>query len=202
MKNIAIIGGGGHAKILIDLINEIGNYKIIGIFDDYKTEKVLNYLIIGRICDIKKVKEVDCYVIGIGNDNFRKKIYDDYPDLNWETLIHPKSFVSKMSTIGSGTVVCAGAIIQPDVHIGKQCIINTNSSVDHECLIGNFCSISPGSVICGQVKIGENCFIGANSTIIQCLNIGNNCIIGAGSVIIKNIGNNKKVVGNPSREIL
>lgn len=202
MKNIAIIGGGGHAKIVIDIINEIGEYNIIGIFDDYKTERIFDYLILGRICDIKKVKDVDCYVIGIGNDTFRKKIYEGFHDLNWETLIHPRSIVSKMTTIGDGTVVCAGAIIQPDVHIGIQCIVNTNSSIDHECLIGNFCSISPGSVICGQVKIGDNCFIGANSTIIQCLNIGNNCIIGAGTVIIKNIENNKKVVGNPSREIL
>jgi acetyltransferase EpsM len=200
MKKIAILGCGGHSKVVVDIIYEIGNYEIIGIYDDYKEGFFETIPILGKITDITNSKiDIDCYIIAIGNDLVRKNIYEKYITLNWEILIHPKSTISKKTKIDVGTIICAGVIIQPDVNIGKHCIINTGSSIDHESKIGDFTSICPKATICGQVTIGSSSFIGANSTIIQCLNIGQNCIIGAGSVIIRNIENNCKVVGNPGK---
>ena len=202
MKKIGIIGSGGHAKIIIDIINEINNYNIIGIFDDNKTGYINEIPILGKITEIAFFKDkIECFVIAIGNDNIRNKIYEMNKNLDWEILIHPKSIVSKKTLIEKGTIVCAGSIIQTDVKIGRHCIINTGCSIDHETIIGDFSSICPKATICGQVKIGMCTFIGANSTVIQCINIGNNCIIGAGSVIIKNIDDFSKIVGNPGRKI-
>ena len=203
-KKIAIIGAGGHSKVIIDIIYLLGSFEIIGIFDDNKTSNFLNIPILGKIYEIEKINKnilIDSFFIGIGNDDIRKKVYDMYPDLNWEILIHPKSIISDTAKISKGTLVCAGAIIQTEVKIGKQCIINTNCNIDHESIIGNFISICPGVTICGQVKIGNNTLIGANAVIIQNKNVGNNCIIGAGSVVIRDIDNDKKVVGNPGRII-
>ena len=197
MKRIALIGAGGHAKVIVDLINELNIYKIVGFYDDDITAKLYNITNLGKINNIDS--SIENFIIGIGNDKIRKKIFENNKNLKWVTLIHPSAIVSKNVTIDSGTVVCAGSIIQTDVKIGKQCIINTGCSIDHECVINDFCSICPKATLCGQVQIGTLSFIGANSTIIQCLNIGNNCIIGAGSVIIKNVEDNKKVVGNPGR---
>lgn len=200
MKTIAIFGAGGHTKVIIDLIKELNTYKIVGIYDDHKEGRFENIPIIGKI-DENINRSYDEYVIGIGNDNSRKTIYDKFPELNWALLIHPRSIISKNTIIENGTVVFAGAVIQTGVKIGKQCIINTNCNIDHETIIYDFSSICPGVTICGNVTIGELTFIGANSTIIQGKIIGKQCVIGAGTVIIRDIDDNSKVVGNPSRII-
>lgn len=205
MKKIGIIGSGGHAKVIMDIINEINfikinTYHIIGIFDDNKTGYLNNVKILDTINNINKY-DVDSFVIAIGNDEIRKKIYEKYKNFIWETLIHPMSYISKNIFIGEGTVICAGSLIQTEVNIGKHCIINTGSSIDHETIIGDFTSICPKATICGQVKIGTCTMIGANSTIIQNIIIGDNCIVGAGTVIIRCVNNNSKIVGNPGKII-
>ena len=198
--NIIIIGAGGHSKVIIDIIRELGNYSIVGIYDDNKTGYFSGIKIIGKIAEIDNKKN-EYFIIGIGNDKIRKNIAEEYNQLKWATLIHPKTIIAKTAIIKEGSVVCAGAIIQTEVEVGKHCIINTNCSIDHESTIGDYCSICPSSTICGQVKVGESSFIGANSTIIQIIEIGKECIIGAGSVVIRNIPNNSKAVGNPARNL-
>jgi len=201
-STIGIIGAGGHCKVVIDIINEIGTYEIVGIYDDHKTGYVLGVKIIGSLSDLKNAWWIDNFIIAIGNDQIRKTIDEATGDhLRWATLIHPRAVVSKSAKILMGTVVCAGAVIQPEVTVGQHCIINTNCNIDHESKIGKYCSICPGVTICGQVTIGEKTFVGANATIIQTLSIGNNCIIGAGTVIIRNVEDTQKIVGNPGKPI-
>jgi len=198
MKNIIIFGAGGHSLVVIDLIKELKQYVILGIYDDNKEGSFEGVPIIGKIDD-NIIKDADEYIIGIGHDRVRKNIYEQFYNLPWATLIHPRSIISKSASISYGTVVLAGAIIQPGVTVGKHCIINTNSNIDHESYINSFSSICPGVTICGNVNIGELTFIGANSTIIQRITVGKNCIVGAGTVIIKNVNDNCKIVGNPGR---
>lgn len=200
MKSIIIFGAGGHTKVIIDLIKELNQYTIIGIYDDNKEGDFDGIPILGKIDD-NIIKNSDEYIIGIGNDNIRKIIYERFYNLPWAILIHPRSIVSKRAVINSGSVVFAGAVIQTGVNIGKQCIINTNCNIDHESIVSHFTSICPGVTICGNVIIGELTFVGANSTIIQGKSIGKNCIIGAGTVVIRNVDDYCKVVGNPSRNI-
>tara|TARA_B110000858_G_scaffold126305_1_gene143865 strand:- start:11460 stop:12071 length:612 start_codon:yes stop_codon:yes gene_type:complete len=199
-KTIAIFGASGHSKVIIDIINLLDDYTIVGFYDDSKEGIFEKFPILGKIdSNIKLV--YDAYVIGIGDNNIRKKIHNIFSDFPWVTLVHPSSIVCDNARIDNGTVICAGVIVQTHVTIGKHCIVNTGSSIDHDCSIGNFCSISPGAVICGGVKIEELSFIGANATIIQCLTIGSNCIIGAGSVIIRDTNDHCKIVGNPGKVI-
>ena len=198
MKTIAIFGAGGHTKVIIDLILELNQYTIVGIYDDNKQGSFEDIPIIGKIDGNININ-YDEYIIGIGNDNIRKQIYEQFSNLNWAVLIHPRSIVSKHSMIDDGTVVFAGAVIQTGVKIGKQCIINTNCNIDHESYIANFISICPGVTICGNVTIGELTFVGANSTIIQGKIIGEKCIVGAGTVVIRNVDDNSKLLGNPGR---
>ena len=201
MKTIAIFGAGGHTKVIIDLIIELNQHTIIGIYDDNKVGSFDDIPIIGKIEGNVNIN-YDEYIIGIGNDNIRKQIYEQFSNLRWAVLIHPRSIVSKRASIDDGTVVFAGAVIQTGVDIGKQCIINTNCNIDHESYIANFSSICPGVTICGNVVIGELTFIGANSTIIQGKIIGEKCIVGAGTVVIRNVDDNNKIIGNPGRIML
>ena len=198
MKTIAIFGAGGHTKVIIDLIIELNQYTIIGIYDDNKEGSFEDIPIIGKIDGNVNIY-YDEYIIGIGNDNIRKQIYEQFLNLRWAVLIHPRSIVSKRAMIDDGTLVFAGAVIQTGVKIGKQCIINTNCNIDHESIINDFSSICPGVTICGNVVIGELTFIGANSTIIHGKIIGEKCIVGAGTVVIRNVDDNSKTVGNPGK---
>ncbi len=198
-KSIALIGAGGHCKVIIDLLNELNEYDIVGIYDDNKEGVFSGINILGKTNELDE--NIDNFIISIGNDKIRKKIYESHKNLNWCRLIHPKSIVSKTAKIDIGTVVLAGAVIQTEVQIGKHCIINTNCNIDHESIVGDFCNICPGTTICGLVNIGESTFVGANSTIIQTIKIGNDCLVGAGTVIIRDIPDGKKVVGNPARYI-
>lgn len=196
-KKIALIGAGGHCKVVIDLIEELNQYEIIGIYDDNKEGFFEKIKIIGKLDTIDK--KIENFFICIGNDNIRKKIYEKFNYLHYPILLHPSAIISKKTKLSNGTLVCAGAVVQTGVIINKQCIINTSCTIDHESYIDDFSNVSPNAVICGEVKIGKKTFIGANATIIQCIEIGNNCIIGAGSVIIRDVTDNCKIVGNPGK---
>lgn len=199
MKKIVIIGCGGHAKVVVSIINLLDDVEVVGFYDDNKKGEFCNYPILGTIRELQL--DHQGYIIGIGNNKVRQEIYEKYPNINWISAIHPESIIDSNVKIGKGTVICAGVIIQTEVKIGVHCIINTGCSIDHESKIGNFCSICPGVVICGRVKIGDLTFIGANSTIIQCLSIGKECLVGAGSVVIKDVNENNKIIGNPGKTI-
>ena len=193
MKDIAIIGAGGHSKVIIDLINLLEEYNIIGIYDDEKTDNFCNLKILGKINDIDT--SIENFVIAIGNNKIRNNIFLKFPNLFYPILKHPSSILSKNIKIGEGTIIMAGVIIQTDVIIGKQCIFNTGCSIDHECIIKDFSSICPKTVLCGNVFVGSLTMVGSGSVIIQNKKVGNNCIIGAGSVIFKDVFYNQKIIG-------
>ena len=108
----------------------------------------------------------DQYICGVGDNYTRKKLYQNYPNLNWINAIHPSVVLSPTLKIGVGNVICAGVTIQPHVEIGNHCIINTSSSVDHHCIIKDYCHIAPKSVLCGNITMYEGSFIGAGSTVV------------------------------------
>ncbi len=212
MKDIVIIGAGGHAKVIADIIlkrKELLNEKlnIIGFLDDgyknLKYTKIFDIPILGDTNLIEKLEQEKKYnyIIGIGNNEIREKISSKFSNLNYYTAIHPKSIIGIDVIIEEGTVVMANTIVNSGTKIGKHCILNTGSIIEHDNKIEDYCHISPNSTLCGTVKVGKNSWIGAGSTIIQNRNIGENSMIGAGSVIIRDIPNNCTVVGNPGKII-
>lgn len=205
IQNIAIIGGGGHSKVVVDIINIINtqrhiNYNIIGYFDDdEKTDLYSDIPYLGELNRIRNRESTIYYIIAIGNIEIRRQIYNQYNKLHFISLVHPKSIISQSAKIEEGTVICAGAIVQPDVKIGKCCIINTNSNIDHESIICDFVNINPSATLCGNVLIGKNTIVGANATIIEKIKIGEYNVIGAGSVIIRDTTDHSKLVGVPGK---
>ena len=199
--NIIIIGGGGHSKVIVDIINiqRYTNYNIIGYFDDNEKTDLYNVPYLGKIKRIKNCESKFYYIIAIGDNKIRRRIYENYNKLHYISLIHPKSIISQSAIIEEGCVICAGAIVQSDVKIGKCCIINTNSNIDHESIICDFVNINPSATLCGNVLIGKNTIVGANATIIEKIKIGECNIIGAGSVIIRDTNDHSKLAGVPGK---
>mgnify|MGYP000604641506 FL=1 len=212
MKKIIIIGSGGHAKVVADIIltrekelNE--DLKIIGFLDDnfknLRYDNIFNIPILGDLSSIEKFSNNKDYffIIAIGSNKVREKISKKYPKLNYYTTIHPKSIISREVEIGAGTVVMANVVINPASTIGKHCIINTSSVVEHDSKLGDYVHISPNATLCGGVSIDDNSWVGAGSVVRQQIHIGKDVIVGANSVVVKDIENSCIVAGNPTKKI-
>jgi UDP-perosamine 4-acetyltransferase len=209
MKKIVLIGAGGHCKVIIDIIRSSSEYEIIGITDEHtKTDRILNVPIIGddrKLIEIYEsgVKNAFVCVGALNNMNLRNKLYGKLKTIGFKLPIlkHKSSIVSEYTTIGYGTCIMPGAIINAGSVIGINSIINTGSVIEHDCEIGNNTHISPNVSIAGSVRIGDNTHIGIGSTVIQGINIGNNVTIGAGAVVIEDIKDNTLAVGVPAKII-
>lgn len=211
MSKVAIIGGGGHAKVVMDIIlknqERDNNVDILGFYDDdrYKKE-VCGLPILGSINDLEKgiegYKDIEI-IVGIGDNKTRKKIVSRMNNIGikYSTAIHPRAIIGNRVNIGEGTVIVGGAVINIDTNIGSHCIINTSASVGHDIVVGNFVHISPGVRLTGGVKVSDNVHIGTGTVVVPGLNIGENSIIGAGAVVIEDIPPNCTAVGVPAKPI-
>ncbi|HHU17969.1 MAG TPA: acetyltransferase [Clostridiales bacterium] len=209
MKKIVLVGGGGHCKVIIDIIRSIAEYEITGITGKHNIgQGILGIPVIGDDEILKDLRNngVDYAFICIGaidNIQTREKIYYRLKEIGFKipVLIHRHAIVSPYASIEEGTCVMPGAVVNPSAYIGKNCIINTSSVIEHDCVIEDNTHISPKSVLGGGVKVGKNSHIGIGSTIIQGIKIGNNVTIGAGAVVIDDIPDNSIAVGVPARVI-
>tara|TARA_B100000886_G_scaffold337991_1_gene299886 strand:- start:775 stop:1437 length:663 start_codon:yes stop_codon:yes gene_type:complete len=210
MKNIIIFGAGGHSKVIVDIIEKLEKYNIVGIVDKYKCkgELFFDYKIIGIEEEIDMLMNdynIQCGVIGVGDNSIRKKVFETvsrkYPRFNFETLIHPKSNIGIGVKLGDGSVVMSGVSINANTTIGNHCIINTNSSVDHDCNLGNYVSLAPNSAVGGNVNIGNYSFLGMGSNVLHNITIGKNNVIGASSLVVKDIGDFVLGYGVPFKKV-
>ena len=195
---VNLYGASGHAKVIIDILNE-SKIAIASIIDDNpKSDTILGIEIKKTIhFDLNSLKNT---IISIGNNKIRKKLANQLKT-NFSKAIHPKAILSKTASIGDGTVVMAGTIVNAEVKIGNHCIINTGAIIEHECVIENFAHISPSASLAGGVQIGEGSHIGINATVIQYVTIGKWVTVGAGAVILNDIPDYAVVVGNPGKII-
>ena len=172
MEKILLIGGGGHCKSVIDVIEQEDKYTIAGIIDKKELlgQKVLNYEVIGCDDDLEKLFEKYKYAIvtvgQIKSNNLRVKLFNKIKNIGYKLPIikSPLAYISKHSFIEEGTIIMHQALVNTDAKIGKNCIINTKALVEHDATIGNHCHISTASVINGGVVVKENSFIGSNAT--------------------------------------
>ena len=193
-KEFVIIGASGHAKVVIEIIEEAGGFVKEVIDSNPSIKELMSYPVTQQQQSHLSV------VIAIGNNTVRKKIAE-VSNSSFGTVAHPKANLSKRCTIAEGTVVMAGVTVNADTSIGKHCIINTNASVDHDCKIADFVHISPNASLAGNVTIGEGSHIGIGSVVIQGITIGKWATIGAGAVIIGDVPDNAVVVGIPGKII-
>ena len=192
-----IFGAAGHAKVIIELLEETKE-PIDGIFDDDSTKKeIFNYAL--SHYESNPQKQI---IIAIGDNQKRLEVAERISkDYQFRNAISNKANISKRVEIQEGTVVMNGVNINSGTKIGKHCIINTAASIDHDCKLGNFIHISPNATLCGGICIEDNAHIGAGAVILPNIKIGKNAIIGAGAVVTKNIAPDMVVVGNPAREL-
>ncbi len=202
-KKVILIGYSGHAYVVADIAIE-NHYDIIGYTEKIRTQNNpfdLNYAgYEGDIDFFENNKEIG-FIIGIGNNLIREKIYNLITSKNKEvtTLISNTASISHSVRIDNATFVNRNVSINALAKIGKNVILNTACVIEHECEISDSVHIAPGAVLAGNVLVGERTFIGANCVIKQGVKIGKDVFVGAGTVVLSDIPDGKKIVGNPSR---
>ena len=142
---------------------------------------------------------VDEVIVTIGDNGMRKRVAEKLRCKFAKGIVHPKAVFSHTASIGEGSVVMAGAVVNAGTVIGNHSVINTCASVDHECQIGDYVHIAPGAHLCGLIQVGEGTLIGAGASVIPCVKIGRWCTIGAGAAVVSDVPDGATVVGVPGR---
>jgi acetyltransferase EpsM len=189
MNNIlTIYGAGGHGLVLEDAALLLEYHSVKFIDDKLNETNSFSFETLNNPV-----------VIGIGNNQTRKKISEKHPNLNYIKLIHPTSVLSKSAIILEGSVVLALAHVGVATKIGKHVIINSCASIDHHCVIHDFVHIAPNATLCGSVIVEEGVFIGAGAFVLPGIKIGAWSTIAAGAVVINDIAPGQTYIGNPAK---
>lgn len=199
MKQLVIIGASGHGKVVADIAKKNGYEQIVFLDDNESLTECGDYPVAGKCC---RYAEYDCdMIVAIGNPAIRAKFLKELEQNGKSVpiLIHPNASIAENVEIGKGTVIVAGAVVNPGAVIGKGCIINTGASVDHDCAVEDHVHISVGAHVAGSVKIGERTWIGAGATVSNNVNICADCMIGAGAVVVKDLFEKGTYIGVPAR---
>lgn len=195
MKELILVGGGGHCKSCIDVIEQDGTYRISGIVDVLEKlhHKILGYQIIASDVDLPRlVKEYENFLVTLGqikSADKRIQLFQQIKDLGGKlpVIVSPLAYVSRHSRIEEGTIIMHHALVNAGATIGKNCIINTKALVEHDAVIENHCHIATDAVINGGVIIGSGTFFGSNSIAREYVEVGSNCIIGGGVSVMQNV---------------
>jgi sugar O-acyltransferase (sialic acid O-acetyltransferase NeuD family) len=191
MNDIVLIGGGGHCKAVIDVIEQESRFNIIGLVDKPELfgKKVLGYQVMGNDSELKNLfKNCKNALITIGQIKsplLRIKLFDAVVKLGFTlpNIVSPRAYVSEHATIGKGSIIMHNAVINAGAIIGDNCIINSNALVEHDSIIGNHCHISTNAVINGGVVLGNGSFIGSGAITKENIRIKDNFFAKAGTVV-------------------
>lgn len=198
MTRVFVLGGGGHARSCLDVLESTGAFEVVGVVDIRNPVETtrLGYTWLGDDDQLPHlVNSIRHGFVGIGqirSADKRKAAFQMLTELgcNLPTVISPRAYVARHSYIGEGTIVMHDAIVNIGAQIGRNTIINSQSLIEHDVQVGNNCHISTGAKVNGQVRIGNDTFVGSGAIVHEGVSIGSSCVISAGSVIKEDVADN------------
>ncbi len=200
-KPIVVLGGGGHARVLISCLQRLGaNILGLAVPEELKGGTILGEKKLGSDDEILKYSPQEISLVnGIGmtvGSNQRKKVAQEFRKAGYEfiTVVDPTAVILSEINLGEGVQILAGVVIQPGVSIGMDTIINTRASVDHDCSIENECHVCPGVTMAGNVSVGAGTMICTGSTIVPGVSIGSSCLVAASSVVVQDLPDNTYLI--------
>ena len=210
-KSCLVLGGGGHAKVVIDALRAAGLAERIGVVDD---DPRLAGGVVGTVpvvggdefLKIAAAEGFDRFIAGVGGlrDNearqrvFRKGLEAGLTPL---TVVHPSAVVSPEAPLGVGTFLAAGVIVNACAEIGDNAVINTAAVVEHDCRVGDHASVGPVATVLGGAVIAECAYVGASAVVLPAVTIGVGACVGAGAVVLRDVAAQARVAGVPARDL-
>ena len=210
MRDLFIVGNGGHAKVVIDILEERGDYNILGIITENKGDEIGigDYQILGNDNVLQELfnNGVKFAAIGIGgykDNSLRKRIYENLKKIGFQVIsaIHPTASISRTVLMGEGNVVFSGAVINPYVRLGNNIVVATGSTIDHDSVIKDHSFISAGVTVGAETKIEEEALLALGSKVISGVTICKGALIGAGALITGNISEPGTYFGMPAKRL-
>ena len=205
LEKIFLFGASGHAKVIVDIVAREARAEVVLVLDDDPARRgqlLLGHPVAGgRQALLERRGSAGLGIVAIGANRARREVAGWLAAQGFAFAVarHPGAQIAQAVRIGAGSVVMAGAVINPDSEIGGHCIVNTAASVDHDCRIGEGVHIAPGARLCGGVVVGAGAFIGAGALIVPGRRIGADAIIGAGAVVLSDVPDGTRVAGNPAK---
>jgi len=197
-ERLWLIGAGGHGKVAVATARAAGRH-VAGVFDDHPAARGQSLLGAPVTSPVPLGPRAGEIHVAVGSNAARERIVAARDGWNWVSIRHPSAWIDASAVIGSGVLICAGAIIQAGATVGDHAIINTGAIVEHDCRIGDYCHIAPGVALAGTVTVGEGAFVGIGSCVTPGITIGAWATVGAGAVVIRDVPPGATVVGNPAR---
>lgn len=206
MKRLAILGAGGHGKVVADTAECCG-WETIEFFEDGWPARETNgsWPVVGDTAMLMKyLYKFDGVVVAIGNNSVRHSKLCELSEAGAPlvSLVHPAATVSRRALIGVGSVVFAGAVVNADAKVGTGVILNTGCSVDHDCVLDECVHISPGARLAGGVQVGRLSWVGIGASVRQSIRIGSQATVGAGAAVVCDVHDSLTVVGVPARALV
>jgi sugar O-acyltransferase (sialic acid O-acetyltransferase NeuD family) len=203
---IVVYGAGGHAKVILDILEREGRYQIAGLLDDdphLQDCEFFGYPVLGSGEALEEIRDSGVLgaIIAVGDNETRGRLAArvQITGLRLITALHPAATISRGVEIGVGSALMAGVVINADSIIGDNAIVNTSATVDHDCHVGACVHLSPGVHVAGGVRIGHHAHLGIGAVVLPGLSIGHHATIGAGSVVSRDLPPEAVAVGVPAR---
>jgi sugar O-acyltransferase (sialic acid O-acetyltransferase NeuD family) len=199
-QKLLILGGGGHAKMCIDVLKQMKTFQIYGIIDENLEigSSIMGIPVIGRDEDLQRLFDEGYRLIinGIGaitNHARRESIYEKLKKIGFSlpNIIHPAASVEPSAILGEGNQIMANATVGSDVKIMNNCIVNIGAIISHESILHDNVHVSPGAILAGSVVVNENTLIGMGSTIYLNVKVGKDVLIFNGCNVTKDIRDNE-----------
>jgi sugar O-acyltransferase (sialic acid O-acetyltransferase NeuD family) len=208
---IVVIGGGGHAMVVISILRKLNRYGILGYTDRRDHGAVLGVPFLGSDRELNALATgamTPAAVLGVGQVGLGEArcelwtgLHLELPSLSFPLIVSRDAIVNEEVSGGEGSVVMDGAVVNSGARIGRGAILNTNSTVEHDVTLADWVHVAPGATISGGVTIGRFSMIGAGATVIEGIRIEDGCLVGAGAVVVRDLTEPGVYVGNPARRV-
>jgi len=195
MKELLLIGGGGHCRSAIDVIEADGSYRIVGIVEriDSPCEQVLNYPVVGNDQDLEDLRARAEYAfIAVGqmhSADIRIALFESLKKYKFSlpVLVSPLAYVSRHADIGEGTVIMHKAVVNAGATIGVNCIVNSMALVEHDATIQDHCHLATRATVNGNVVVESKTFVGSGAVLREGICIGSGSVVGAGTTVLRDL---------------
>ncbi len=206
--DIVIVGGGGHSKVIADIIALKPDCRITAVLDDkYSSVSLQDGMYQGPLSYAKQLLQDRPhlkFIVAVGDNAVRKSIVTrlELMQEQFAVLIHPSAVVSPSATIGPGSVVMAHCVVHADAIIGTHTIVNTGAIIEHDTKLADYVHAAPRTTLTGAAEAAEGVMIGAGAIVIPQVKIGKWATVGAGATVIHDVAAHCTVVGTPAREMV